>query len=71
MTPKIISSEKWSLTLIDEELMKYVNENTFEGIYKNKEFFIDKWHTILSKAKETYSQPSFYNYSNLKSGNKT
>jgi len=56
--------------LFSDELMDYVKNIQFQGIYCDKVFYLKKWYTILSKDKESCSEPSFKNTSQSKVGSK-
>ena len=71
MFPQIVDCDKWSIIIINEDLMNYTTEQDLPGIYRDKIFYIRRWYNIISKDKSTCSDPEFKSINHLKMGNKS
>ena len=70
MIPSIFDCDKWSMILIDDDLIKYANKSTFEGITKSKMYYKEQWYVVLSKQNGTFSNPNFDSLLKFKSGDR-
>jgi len=71
MMLQIIDCDRWSIIIIDEELINYIENTKLPEIYKEKIFYIKRWYYRLSKDETTHSDPKFKTLSQLKSGIKS
>lgn len=69
--PQIVECDRWSVIVFSDELMEYVKKTKFHGIHCDKVFYVRKWYSILSKEKQTCSQPAFKDVSQFKVGGKS
>ena len=71
MLPQVIDCDKSTIFIFNDDLMNYISETNFAGIFKEKLFHIRRWHQALSKDKSTYSEPEYKNITHLKVGSKS